>query len=105
MDRSFDTKTVDSGLIPGGVKPKTIKIDIHSFPAWRSAIKSNLVNKMCNYCLTPLIVISVVISDVESVFLVFYNSITWKPHIIAFMGVLAIYTICKCMRFLSLLSW
>ena len=34
MDRSFDTKTVDSGLITGGVKPKTIKIGIHScFPA------------------------------------------------------------------------
>ena len=28
---------VDSGLIPSRVKP--IKIGIHSFPAWRSALK------------------------------------------------------------------
>ena len=32
-------ETVNSGSIPGRVKPKTIKIDIHSFLARRSAIK------------------------------------------------------------------
>ena len=30
---------VDSGLIPSRVKPMTLKIGIHSFPAWRSALK------------------------------------------------------------------
>ena len=36
------TETVDSGSIPGQVIPKTIKIGIHSFPAWRSAIKGTV---------------------------------------------------------------
>ena len=29
------TETVESGLIPGRVKPKTLKIGIHTFPALR----------------------------------------------------------------------
>ena len=33
VDRASATKTVDLGSIPGRVKPKTIKIGIHSFPA------------------------------------------------------------------------
>ena len=33
VDRASSTEMVDSGSIPGGVKPKTIKIGIHSFPA------------------------------------------------------------------------
>ena len=33
VDRASVTETVDSGSIPGRVKPKTIKIGIHSFPA------------------------------------------------------------------------
>ena len=33
VDSAFATETVDSGLIPGRVKPKTIKIGIYSFPA------------------------------------------------------------------------
>ena len=33
VDRASTTETIDSGSIPGGVKPKTIKIGIHSFPA------------------------------------------------------------------------
>ena len=33
VDRASATEAVDSGLIPGRVKPKTIKIGIHSFPA------------------------------------------------------------------------
>ena len=33
VDRASATETVDSGSIPGRVKPKTIKIGIHSFPA------------------------------------------------------------------------
>ena len=36
------TEAVDLGSIPGRVKPKTIKIGIHSFPAWRSAIKGTV---------------------------------------------------------------
>ena len=36
------TEAVDSGSIPGRVKPKTIKIGIHSFPAWRSALKGTV---------------------------------------------------------------
>ena len=39
VDRAFTTETVNPGSIPGWFKPKTIKIDILSFPAWRSAIK------------------------------------------------------------------
>ena len=33
MDRASATEGVDSGSIPGRVKPETIKIGIHSFPA------------------------------------------------------------------------
>ena len=33
VDRASATDAVDSGSIPGRVKPKTIKIGIHSFPA------------------------------------------------------------------------
>ena len=33
VDGSPATEAVDSGLIPDRVKPKTIKIGIHSFPA------------------------------------------------------------------------
>ena len=33
VDRASATETVDSGSIPGRVKPKTIKIGIHSFLA------------------------------------------------------------------------
>ena len=33
VDRASATEAVDLGLIPGWVKPKTIKIGIHSFPA------------------------------------------------------------------------
>ena len=36
------TEAVESGLIPSRVKPKTIKIGIHNFPAWRLAIKGTL---------------------------------------------------------------
>ena len=32
VDRASATEAVDSGLIPGRVKSKTIKIGIHSFP-------------------------------------------------------------------------
>ena len=39
---SVATETADSGSIPGRVKPKTIKIDIHSFSAWCSAIKGTM---------------------------------------------------------------
>ena len=33
VDRASATETVDSGSIPSRIKPKTIKICIHSFPA------------------------------------------------------------------------
>ena len=33
VDRASATETVDLGSIPGRVKPRTIKIGIHSFPA------------------------------------------------------------------------
>ena len=33
VDRASATEAVNTGLIPGRVKPKTIKIGIHSFPA------------------------------------------------------------------------
>ena len=33
VDRAAATEAVDSSLIPGRVKPKTIKTGIHSFPA------------------------------------------------------------------------
>ena len=39
VNKASDTETVDSGSIPARIKLKTIKIGIHSFPAWRSAIK------------------------------------------------------------------
>ena len=39
VDGASPAETVDSGSIPGRVKPKTIKIGIHCFPEWRSAIK------------------------------------------------------------------
>ena len=32
VDRASATEAVDTGSIPGRVKPKTIKIGIHSFP-------------------------------------------------------------------------
>ena len=40
MDKASATETVNSGLNPGKVKPKTIKIDIHNFFAWRSGLKN-----------------------------------------------------------------
>ena len=33
MDNASATEMVHLALIPGRVKPKTIKIDVHSFPA------------------------------------------------------------------------
>ena len=42
VDRASATEAVDSGSIPGRVKPKTIKIGIHSFPAWHSALKGTV---------------------------------------------------------------
>ena len=33
VDRASATEAVDTGSIPGRVKPKTMKIGIHSFPA------------------------------------------------------------------------
>ena len=42
VDRVSATEAVDSSLIPTWVKPKTIKIGIHSFPAWCSAIKGTV---------------------------------------------------------------
>ena len=42
VDRASVTEAVDTGSIPGLVKPKTIKIGIHSFPASRSAIKGTM---------------------------------------------------------------
>ena len=42
MDKASATEVVDSGSIIDRVKPKTIKIGIHSFPAWRSAIKGKV---------------------------------------------------------------
>ena len=41
-DRENATEMVDSGLIPGRAKPKTIKIGIHSFSVWRSATKGTV---------------------------------------------------------------
>ena len=41
LDKVFATETVNPGSILDRVKPKTTKIDIHSFPAWRSALKKN----------------------------------------------------------------
>ena len=42
VDKASPTEAVDSGLIPSRVKPKTIKIGVHSFPAWQSAIKGTV---------------------------------------------------------------
>ena len=42
VDRASASEAVDSGSIPGRIKPKTIKIGIHSFPAFRSAIKGTV---------------------------------------------------------------
>ena len=42
MDGTSANESADLGSIPGRVKPKTIKIGIHSFPAWRSAIKGTV---------------------------------------------------------------
>ena len=42
VDRASTTEVVDSGSIPGRVKPKTIKIGIQSFPARLSAIKGTV---------------------------------------------------------------
>ena len=39
MNKASAIKMVDSGLIPGLVKPKTVKIGINSFPAGNTAIK------------------------------------------------------------------
>ena len=44
MDRASVAKTVDSGSIPDRVKPNTIKIGLHNFPAWRSTIKGEVWN-------------------------------------------------------------
>ena len=44
MDKAYATETVDSGSIAGRVKPKTIKIGMHSFSAWRSALKGTVWN-------------------------------------------------------------
>ena len=41
--RASDSELVDSASIFDWVKPKTIKINIHSFLAWRSAIKRESV--------------------------------------------------------------
>ena len=42
MDAASATEAVESGSIPDRVKPKTIKIGVHSYPAWRSAIKGTV---------------------------------------------------------------
>ena len=42
VDRASATETVNLSSIPSRVKPNTTKIGIHSFPAWRSAIKGTL---------------------------------------------------------------
>ena len=38
VDRASATEAVDTGSIPGRVKPKTIKIGIHSFPAIKGTV-------------------------------------------------------------------
>ena len=38
VDGSYASETLNFGLISGQVKPKIVKIGIHSFPAWYSAI-------------------------------------------------------------------
>ena len=47
VDGAFATKMVDFGSILGRVKSNTIKIDIHSFSAWRSAIKGRVWSLRC----------------------------------------------------------
>ena len=42
VDNASATETVDLDLIPGRVKPNTIKIGTRSFPAWRSALKETV---------------------------------------------------------------
>ena len=42
MDRVSATETTHLGLIRGRVKPKTIKIDIYSFSAWRLVTKGEV---------------------------------------------------------------
>ena len=42
VGRASATEAVDWGSILGRVKPKTIKIAFHSFPARRSAIKGTV---------------------------------------------------------------
>ena len=42
VDRASVIETVDSGSITGRLKPKAIKIDFHSFPVKRSAIKRTM---------------------------------------------------------------
>ena len=47
VDRASASETVDLGSIPGQIKPKTIKIGIHSCPAWCSAIKETAWSLRC----------------------------------------------------------
>ena len=42
MDTALAIETVDRVSITDRVKPKTLKISIHSFTAWRSAIKGTM---------------------------------------------------------------
>ena len=42
MDRASATEAVNSGLIPGRVKPQTINIGIYSFFARSSALKGKV---------------------------------------------------------------
>ena len=44
VDRTSTSDTADFGSIPCGVKPTTIQIGIHSFPAWRSALKGTVLS-------------------------------------------------------------
>ena len=48
LDWAFATETIDMVSIPSEIEPKTLKIDIHSFPAWRSALKGQCeVSTVC----------------------------------------------------------
>ena len=49
VDWASATEMVDSGSIPGRVRPKTTKIGIHSFPAWRSANKETVWSLGCEW--------------------------------------------------------
>ena len=42
VDRMSAIEAIDSGSIPGRVKPKTIKIDSHNFPAWLTTIQGTV---------------------------------------------------------------